>query len=80
MSTTMDMTKSSSQLGTVFAAAGLAALISSLISGLVIMESDGSYTIAQCFAGSDLLINTLLMVAARVITWRKNGGFLCSKT
>ncbi|XEU97424.1 hypothetical protein FSHL1_002710 [Fusarium sambucinum] len=71
-----DMSKIGARLGIVSAAVGVGALLGSPISGAIISLGGGSYTGAQIFSGSTLIVGGLFIVASREIKRKqKQGGF-----
>ncbi|KAL5622371.1 hypothetical protein FOBRF1_001621 [Fusarium oxysporum] len=71
-----DMSKIGARLGIISAAVGIGALLGSPVSGAIISAGGGSYTGAQVFSGSTLVVGGLFVVASREIKRRqKQGGF-----
>ncbi|KAJ3530033.1 hypothetical protein NM208_g6113 [Fusarium decemcellulare] len=66
-----DMSKIGAQLGIISAAVGVGALLGSPISGAIISLNEGSYTGAQAFSGSTLIVGGLFVLAAREVKRRQ---------
>jgi predicted MFS family arabinose efflux permease len=60
-----DTSKMGASFGIVFAAIGIGALLGSPVCGAIIASNNGSYTGAQAFSGSALVVGGLISLAAR---------------
>ena len=70
-SLTPDLKKAGVRMGMVFTVVSFATLVGSPIAGAIISASGGSYTGAQSYAGSALLLGMCFITAARVVKTRK---------
>jgi predicted MFS family arabinose efflux permease len=69
-----DMSKIGARLGIISAAVGIGALLGSPVSGAIISVGGGSYTGAQVFSGSTLVVGGLFVVASREVKRRQKHG------
>jgi MFS family permease len=67
-----DPTKIGARLGIVSAAVGIGALIGSPVSGAIIASNKGSYTGAQVFSGSTLLVGGVVILVSRELKRRQD--------
>lgn len=66
-----DMSRIGARLGIISAAVGVGALLGSPLSGAIISGNGGSYTGAQAFSGSTLIVGGLFVLASREVKRRQ---------
>lgn len=74
-----DASKIGVRLGIVSAAVGIGALIGPPVCGAIMASNDGSYTGAQAFSGSTLLVGGLVVLAAREAKRRQDHNAFLTK-
>ena len=62
-----DLSKAGIRIAMVYVAIGLACLTGSPIGGALIRGNDGGYLSAQLFAGCNILLGAILLLAARLV-------------
>jgi MFS family permease len=71
--------KMGASFGIVFAAIGIGALLGSPVCGAIIASNNGSYTGAQAFSGSALIVGGLIILASREAERRQSGKGVWTK-
>lgn len=74
-----DMSRIGARLGIISAAVGVGALLGSPLSGAIISGNGESYTGAQAFSGSTLIVGGLFVFAAREVKRRQQQESLWMK-
>ncbi|RDW77818.1 hypothetical protein BP6252_05871 [Coleophoma cylindrospora] len=76
---TEDLSKAGVRMGMVFTIVSFAVLCGPPIEGLIISQQDGTYWGAQIFAGSSLMLGSILLAATRTVKLRAMGKTLWSR-